>query len=60
MKPKIWFVFLGIVAIVLILFAGVLPLPDRLDEPSPYTQPAPSGQLPPKGPAHDQPPLTPK
>lgn len=63
MKPNLWFIFLGIVAIVLILFAGILPLPNKLDEPSPYTQPSPPGEsprpAPPTGPAHDGQPLTP-
>ena len=44
---KIW-IGLGVVAVILVmLFAGLLPLPGQKDNVTPMTQPAPAGTSPP-------------
>lgn len=44
---KIW-IGLGVVAVILVmLFAGFLPLPGQKDNVTPMTQPAPAGTSPP-------------
>jgi hypothetical protein len=63
MKPKIWVVVLGIVAVILLAFAGLAPLPGQKDVPTPYNEPSPPGQSPapppPGGPPHTIPGDTP-
>ena len=55
---------LGIIAIVVILFAGLLPLPGQKDNVTIHNQPSPPGQTPepkaPTGPPATQPPLAAK
>ena len=44
---KIW-IGLGVVAVILVmLFAGLLPMPGQKDNVTPMTQPAPAGTSPP-------------
>jgi hypothetical protein len=59
MKPKVIWVVLGIVGIVLLVFAGLAPLPGQKDEPSALTQggaPGKGSRPPlPSGPPHAKP-----
>jgi hypothetical protein len=50
---------LGIIAIVILLFTGLMPLPGQKDNVTIHNQPSPPGQKPaaPKGPPAAQPPL---
>jgi len=54
MKNKTTWIILAIIAIVILLVAGLLPLPGQKDNVTPMTQPAPAGTsptpAPPKGP----------
>lgn len=58
MNKTIWIV-VGVIAIVAVLFAGLLPLPGQKDNVTVHTQPAPPGESPrptaPKGPPTDSP-----
>jgi hypothetical protein len=58
MNKGIWLV-IGLVVLVVAVFAGLAPLPGEKDEPSPHVQPAPAGQSPeptkPAGPPTDSP-----
>jgi hypothetical protein len=53
MKKSTW-IIIALAAIVVALFAGLLPLPGQKDNVTPHSQPAPSGTSPspnsPKGP----------
>ena len=55
MKPSFWLI-VGLIAITVLAFAGLAPLPGQMDEPTPY---APSGESPiptaPSGPPHSKP-----
>jgi hypothetical protein len=43
MKPSFWLI-VGLIAITVLAFAGLAPLPGQKDEPTPYVQPAPPGE----------------
>ncbi|MDB5866146.1 MAG: hypothetical protein JWO70_3952 [Betaproteobacteria bacterium] len=53
-NPKTTWIVIAVVAIVVLLFAGLLPLPGQKDKVTPLTQPSPPGTQPqaeaPKGP----------
>lgn len=63
MKPGIIWVVIGVVVILIVLAAGLLPLPGQADNPTPYSQPSPQGASPqpaqPGGPPHDSAPPPP-
>lgn len=58
MKPSFW-VIVGLIAITVLAFAGLAPLPGQREESTPYVQPAPFGESPvptaPSGPPHSRP-----
>lgn len=53
-KPLTTWIIVAVLAIVVLMFAGLLPLPGQKDNVTSHSQPAPSGQSPvaelPKGP----------
>lgn len=58
MKPSFWLI-VGLIAITVLAFAGLAPLPGQKDEPTPYVKPAPPGESPiptaSSGPPHSKP-----
>ena len=46
MEPRTLWVIFGILVIVAMLFAGLLPLPGERDDSTPLVQPSPPGQSP--------------
>jgi hypothetical protein len=59
MKPSVLWVVLGVAVIVLVVFAGLAPLPGQKDEPTPLTEDVVPGKAPrpplPSGPPHSKP-----
>jgi hypothetical protein len=58
-NPRITWIIIAVVAIIVLLFAGLLPLPGQKDKVTPLTQPSPPGTQPraeaPKGPPPSSP-----
>jgi hypothetical protein len=55
-SPMTTWIIVAIVGIIVLLFAGLLPLPGQKDKVTSHSEPAPTGQSPqpeaPKGPPH--------
>lgn len=57
-EPRTLWVVIGILLIVAVLFAALMPLPGEKDDTTPHAEPAPGGALtptPPTGPAESSP-----